>query len=401
MTSLEYLIFDPSPCGFPKARISPLPRGFACQLLRAPSAAVAPSGFFRHYTRGRYALWEAYRLAGIGSGSTLLAPAYHCRTMLDPALALGGDVLLYPLREDLSPDLAALDGLYAQARQPVKALLATHFFGIPQQLEQLSAWCSARDIALIEDCSHVLFTENYRAKGTGASGAFAISSPYKFFPSQDGGLLYSRQPIASVSTPVTANFASELRGLIHLVGDETLRRRATAAGDIAGLGAELADIAVGPIARGHDSVSRQTTLSAEYRPGEQGLTSLRSSRFVARHADIEKIARCRRDNYRRWTEELDGLPHCRPLFPRLPEGCIPYMFPLYLDRPDPHFYWLKHLSVPVWRWDSIAASACTTATDYRLHLLHLPCHQSLTPAELQWMIAATKKVMQYPVPGAA
>lgn len=65
---------------------------------------------------------------------------------------------------------------------------------------------------------------------------------------------------------------------------------------------------------------------------------------------------------------------------------------LYLDQPEPHFYWLKQLGFPVYRWDSIALSDCSTANDYRLHLLQLPCHQSLTDSDMDWMIAAITKV---------
>ena len=68
------------------------------------------------------------------------------------------------------------------------------------------------------------------------------------------------------------------------------------------------------------------------------------------------------------------------------------MFPLYLEMPDPHFYYLMRLGVPVWRWDSIAVSDCPTANDYRMHLLHLPCHQSLDEKQMDWMIAAVRKV---------
>ena len=65
-----------------------------------------------------------------------MAPAYHCVTMLDPAIALGGDVLLYPLKPDLSPDLESLDSVFAAAGSPVRALLATHFFGLAQDFAQ-------------------------------------------------------------------------------------------------------------------------------------------------------------------------------------------------------------------------------------------------------------------------
>ena len=87
-----------------------------------------------------------------------------------------------------------------------------------------------------------------------------------------------------------------------------------------------------------------------------------------------------------------NLPYCRPLLPALPEGCIPYMFPLLIERPEPHFQRLKQLGFPVYRWDSIVASNCHTANNYRLRLLHLPCHQSLDDHELDWMISAITKL---------
>lgn len=399
---LEYLVFDPSPCGFPKPRLPPLPDGLAGLSLRTRSAArIAPAGHFRHFTRGRYALLEAYRLAGLGSGSALLAPSYHCRTMLDPALALGADVLLYPLQPDLAPDLAALDRLLERSAARAGALLVTHYFGIPQPLDELSAWCQQRGVALIEDCSHVFFCEMHRPPGTGLHGDFVVSSPYKFLPSPDGGLLYARQASrldelgARRSAPLTA----ELRGLVRAFSQARQHHRAAKTCERTRIDAELALLAQRGTSPGGDWRRREGH-SADYRPAEEGLASLHLSRLIWRHADVAEISRRRRENYQRWADALAGLPHCHPLFPRLPEGGIPYMFPLHIDRPDPDFYQLKHLGVPIWRWDNIAASPHPTANDYRLHLLHLPCHQSLAEAEREWMIAAVRTVMGCPVPGA-
>ena len=106
---------------------------------------------FRSFARGRYALSAAYQLAGLTSGTTLLAPAYHCLTMLDPAIDLGADIRLYPLNPDLSPDLDRLDGVIDHSTSPVKALVATHFFGFRQDFKSLKNWCEQHGITLIED----------------------------------------------------------------------------------------------------------------------------------------------------------------------------------------------------------------------------------------------------------
>jgi hypothetical protein len=385
--ALDTLIFDPASCGFPKPRVPLLPTGLAGLSFQTP-APWAPADHFRHFARGRYALREAYRLAGVGPGGALLAPAYHCRTMLDPALALGGDVVLYPLRADLSPDRAALDALVAHAPTPVKALLATHFFGIPQALEQLAAWCAERGITLVEDCSHALFGERHCPPGIGRSGEFVVSSPYKFLPSPDGGLLYAREAgrlskVRTQAPPLTA----ELRGLTVILQ----RQRNPEVGDPARLAAELAMIIEQPAPAARD-FHAMADCSADYRPDEAERAALRISRVIYRHPDSAVIARRRRENYLRWTEATANLQHCHPLFPELPAACIPYMFPLLIEHPEPHFHWLKRLGVPIWRWDSLVASACPTANNYRLHLLHLPCHQSLSEGELDWMIAAVRKV---------
>jgi len=57
------------------------------------------------------------------------------------------------------------------------------------------------------------------------------------------------------------------------------------------------------------------------------------------------------------------------------------------------------LGVPVWRWDEMAISNCSVADDYRLHLLHLPCHQSLGEEEMAWMVAAVRIVLTIPIDG--
>ncbi|MDO8959001.1 MAG: DegT/DnrJ/EryC1/StrS family aminotransferase [Rhodocyclaceae bacterium] len=388
---LDTLIFDPSACGFPKPRVPLLPTGLAGLSFQTP-APWAPAGHFRHFARGRYALREAYRLAGVGPGGTLLAPAYHCRTMLDPALALGGDVVLYPLRADLSPDRAALDALADHSPTPVKALLATHFFGIPQALEQLAAWCAERGITLVEDCSHALFSEHCCPPGMGRCGEFVVSSPYKFLPSPDGGLLYAREAgrLNKLRThPPT--WTAELRGLAYTWSKAAEHRRSRTACDARYIDAELAAIVehLTPAAR---DFCEPAGCSADYRPDEDECAALRLSRTICRHPDSAAIARRRRENYLRWMQATANLQHCRPLFPELPAACIPYMFPLLLEHPEPHFHRLKHLGVPIWRWDSLVASACQTANNYRLHLLHLPCHQSLSDGELDWMIAAVLKV---------
>ena len=394
MQDLEFRVFDPSPCGFPRPRVPVLPDGVSgLSLWPRRHPRWTPPSNIRHLSLGRYALREAYRLAGIGPGSALLAPAYHCRTMIDPALALGAKVILYPLGNDLSPTLDAFDNLASRSEWPIRAVLATHFFGLPKPFAALASWCSQRSIALIEDCSHVLQFDRHRPPSTGCYGDFVISSPYKFLPSPDGGVLFARQADRLDQLRLRPrSYVAEVRGILRAFSLTRDHQRNTGRCQVDSIKHELAALSETSLSRGGDSISHEL-LSGDYRPADEGLAPLRFSEFIWRHADISKLARRRQDNYRRWSAALSAVAGCHRPFPDLPEGCIPYMFPLHVAKPNPHFYLLKHLGMPIWRWDNIAASDCATAVNYRLHLLHLPCHQAIAKNEMDWMIQAVKTVL--------
>jgi hypothetical protein len=488
---LEIVRFDPTPCGYPKPRIPVLPKRLQLNLFSSSSSRQRPgsgpstnetadsleprhsgegrnpgnstnwtpafagvtnssalsfldSGLrrnddhgnsnFRSFARGRYALCAAYELAGLKSETTLLAPSYHCLTMLDPAIHLGADVQLYPLNPDLSPNIEQLDILFGECTSPVKALVATHFFGIRQDFTLLQRWCQQRDIVLIEDCSHTLFTEDCQAPGIGLFGSLVTASPYKFYPCEDGGLLHVSDPSCFSTTTETPKHSSPRRrpgssSLDFL--DSGLRRNDDFSMDqhvpdtvAPSLSAELRVIKhtlehhVAALMDAPDDLDRQlstllqtpntraATTRHEYKEPSNSFSPIlinrsasRISRWLIRRTSPESIAEKRRSNYSRWLDATRNLPNGHPLYPQLPDDCVPYMFPLYIDHPEPHFDLLKRLGFPVWRWDEMAVSACRVATDYRLHLLHLPCHQSLTEAQMDWLVAAIRQVMQTPADG--
>ena len=398
---LELARFDPEPCRFPKPRVSHLPDKPDISLAgKVPPEFFGQriSGNYRHFTRGRYALGEAYRLSGVGREGALLAPSYHCVTMLDPAVSLHADILLYPLRHDLSPDLTKLEELLATYEKPVKALLATHYFGFAKDFTDLKLWCEKHRIVLIEDCSHALFTASFQAPGTGIFGRFVAASPYKFFACADGGLLSSpdTQLLDTVNTK-PAGVIPELRGIKRTL--EKYRSSDPTVADIDLIDTKLAELRARPLVAGKEQMTAYARPSAQYSAVDSGTASLYGSRCVVRLASITENMTCRRNNYRRWANAVAGMPHCHTLFPDLPENCFPYMFPLHITHPDPHFYWLKHLGFPVWRWDEMAVSDCAVANDYRHHLLHLPCHQALTEVQMAWMISVVQKTLRIPVQG--
>ena len=400
---MKYLRFDPTDCGFPKPRV-PILAGltrYSIQLnVSGRIGSSKPDADIRHFTRGRYALTQAYAQSGVGPQGALLAPAYHCRTMLDAAIRLGANVALYAVNPDLSPDMDSLTACVNATQPPVKALLVPHYFGFSQNLAPLVEFCAQHGLTLIEDCSHAFVgpvEDPHREKGTmGSTGRFCVSSPYKFFPSQDGGLLWANEAagIKDFAQP-QAGFRREIKGLI-----DTLQKTIASVSlpDLHGLKGEVNALASAPVKKGLDIEEQTENPSAHYMLAEEKMQSLASSRWIFRHTDTATLVSQRRENYQAWLAGIAKLPFCRALFPQIPDGCVPYMFPLQLDRPEIHFYALKRLGVPIWRWDDMAASGCKVASEFRLKLLHLPCHQGLSSRQMAWMIAAvTQVILQMPV----
>jgi len=391
---MEYLSFDPVPHGFPRPRVPvlPLPTIASFRLKPQPAAsALLDSLSARFYVRGRYAMTDAYRLSGVGPDKLLLAPAYHCRTMLDPAIRLGAKVALYRLLPDLAPDLQSLRDLLEHHPAGVGAVLATHFFGFVQDLGAVRRLCEAHGAALIEDCSHCLFLPT-TANVFGRSGHYCVSSPYKFFPMEDGGVLWASQ---GTSLPALAPKSHAANPDIKAVARAVQRMAAARSEpDVTRLEAELQALPPLPEQFRADMRVRSDQPSALYDVRDERHSGLRASRWAMRHTRLNRLCAQRQAHYRSWADAVATLPYCRALYPVLPANVVPYMFPLWVDMPDLHFFVLKQLGVPIWRWDDMAISKCEVAMACRTHLLHLPCHQELSQTQLHWMHSAVARVLR-------
>jgi dTDP-4-amino-4,6-dideoxygalactose transaminase len=310
--------------------------------------------------------------------------------MIDPALAIGSDVQLYRLTEDLAPDLDALLPKLAAGSDRPRALLIPHFFGMAQSLDRVAAACQEHGVALVEDCSHALPSRMVLGGNPlGTVGDFGVASPYKFFACPDGGLLWSKRNALPPRGLRRAGWKRELREAASSV--RTLTRRSLRLND----SPMRAQPAVAP-PQGHAEGRAWEELSAEpskqYERCEESTACLRISRSIVAHTDVGQLRLRRRANYQAWADRVRGLRYCQALFPVLRNDCIPYMFPLLLHRPETDFSRLKRLGVPMWRWDEMARSECPVAQRYRTALVHLPCHQSLSRAEMDWMIGTVERV---------
>jgi perosamine synthetase len=348
-----------------------------------------------HYTNsGRASILLALRMLGVGSGHKVLVPTYHCPTMIAPIVAQGAVPVFYPLD---STGLPQLEWVKNQGLEGVRAILVAHFFGLPQPLANLREWCRQHDVRLIEDCAHALFgTSDGRA--IGSWGDLAIASLTKFLPVPEGGCLVNNMgptPLPPLQPPPMIRQVRAIFDIVHA---------GTNHGRLKGLGA-----VVGALYGGWDKLKNrskpQSAVQTMDPPPSDGFTidteqahlSLtRASRWITQFSPRERIVSGRRANYQFFAEALAGLAGMRPLNPHLSKDCAPYVFPLWVDHPDPGYLELRSLGFPVSRWDrlwpSVPKIMGDSGIEWSTHVLQLACHQDLTTSELNHMVSTLKLI---------
>lgn len=328
---------------------------------------------------GSAAILLALEALGTSAGQRVLVPTYHCPTMVAPIHTLGARPHFYPLTQRGAPDLAWLS---RQDLRDVKAMLAAHFFGLPQPMEAVAAWCRERGIALIEDCAHALFG-SAAGRPFGAWGAFAIGSLKKFLPVADGGCLVANDP-AVLPALTRRSFTADLKAALNAVELGARHGRLPGAGYAVTAGLRLLRRARGgrPAVAEPDDEGRIEAVAStlDVALAHSGIT--RPSRWLARWLPRERVVERRRLHYERLAKRLEASSAMHPLLPALPGACAPYVFPLWVQHPDPGYLALRRAGVPVYRWNRCWPGTPAIPGDsgpaWSHHVLQIGCHQDLS-----------------------
>ena len=121
---------------------------------------------------GRAAIALALQVLGVRPGERVLVPTYHCPTMITPIFAAGALPVFYPIGSTGGPSLAWLE---QHGKGRARAMLVAHYFGIPQAMAGIRAFCDENGLALIEDCAHAFFGVS-EGRAVGGWGDVAIAS---------------------------------------------------------------------------------------------------------------------------------------------------------------------------------------------------------------------------------
>lgn len=351
--------------------------------------------FVGYVDSGTGAISLALSLGRVTAGCEVLVPAYNCPSMVAPIVSRGAKPVFYQLLPDLQVDMSDLASRMTNAS---RALIVPHYFGFFQPMTAISQLCRQRGIFLVEDCAHAFFGEN-EGRPVGGYGDCAIASVRKFFPVFDGGLLVSRAAQPGFGEVLPHRRQSSLRPAINIleeafeygrlpVLDWTLGVALSAARRFRGARrSPTSDVARSALAREpvHDP-------ARSYKFDDETGMSRVSRAVMKRCRKRDSIAR-RRSNYRALSGALSKLTKARVLLPELASSTVPYMLPLLLHDPDRDFAELKRRAVPLYRWDD-ARPCCAVSAHYTKSLVQVPCHQSLTAGEVDWILSQLFEVLQ-------
>ncbi|WP_229423028.1 DegT/DnrJ/EryC1/StrS family aminotransferase [Telluria aromaticivorans] len=369
---------------------------------RPPS--VLDAGQVRMVTSGRVAIALALRQMGVRQGDEVLVPAYHSPSMVPPVLWCGATPVFYRVGPDASVDLA---DVAARIGPATRAIMVTNYFGFPQQLETIRAFCDARGLQLLEDCAHCFFGE-HRGKPVGSWGDYAIASSMKFFPTYEGGALVSARHRLDAVALQPGGLGFEAKAALATLENSFAYGRLPAVRALLRLPMGLKDLAWRALKARRSGASGTGAGAAlapassdsgfDFEPRWVDKRSAWFSRAVMKLASSRRICTLRRRHYLALEEATRGLPGCRPLFFTLPEGVVPWQFPLLLDDPEFVFARLHAAGVPLVRfaharWPGVDAGTCANSSMLAQRVIAFPCHQELRPNELAWMAGQLRQVL--------
>jgi dTDP-4-amino-4,6-dideoxygalactose transaminase len=365
--------------------------------LKAPVSARRniPGGARLDFFWARNGLFHALHWFGVPQGAVVLAPAFICTTVVEALVGFGARVKFYAVTDRCEVDL---QDVVRQCEPDVAAIIAVHYFGLPQPaMRALRELCDARRILLIEDCAHLLegAVDGVRL---GSIGHASIFSWRKFLPIYDGGSLFVNEPSAARARRIERESASQaLRAAKHIVdgwfpqGGSSVSASVRAASRLlrrasrraASADAERTD---GPTPS-TDPTSDHFNVVLVDRPMS------RVSRWVERSSDKVAIAAARRRNWNVLAAAAARCSIARPLQDALPDGACPWVFPVAFEGLGRAQTLLRGMGVPATGWNGVRPAllphgAFPAAESLYERLVFLPLHQSLSSSEMDFIAAA-------------
>ena len=137
--------------------------------------------------QGRSGIFFALKILGIKKGDEVIVQSFTCRTAINPLLQIGAKVKLVDIDESFN---MSVENVRKEITDKTRAIIATHLFGLPCNVEELAEIAKDSGCYLIEDSCQCLGA-SLNGKRTGSFGDIGIFSfnVDKPMPLGDGGMV--------------------------------------------------------------------------------------------------------------------------------------------------------------------------------------------------------------------
>jgi dTDP-4-amino-4,6-dideoxygalactose transaminase len=144
------------------------------------------------FNSGRSCLLSALEAIGITKGDEVIIQSFTCNAVVNPILKSGAKPVYVDIGKDLNMDIS---NLKEKITPHTKVIIAQHTFGMPCDIEAISAIAKENNLVLIEDCAHSLGAK-VKDKYCGSFGDFSFFSfgRDKVISSVYGGILCVNNP---------------------------------------------------------------------------------------------------------------------------------------------------------------------------------------------------------------
>lgn len=375
--------------------ISEYPRLHLNNFFRAkPQAGLFKTFYGKEATcfyLGRGALWHGVKLLHLKNTDNVLVPSYHCGVDIESILMADVGITYYKVKEDMTVDMKDLQ---SKINSNSRAVLITHYYGFPQQIDSLKKFCQENKLFLIEDCAHALLS-SYQGRPLGIFGDISIFSQRKSLALPDGGALLINHPnMGSLTMMKKPNHIVTLKTTIGLL--------------FSSLGnANNCNVLINPLKfiknKINDLIKKEfgktysTGMDFDVSVGHITMSNL--SKRIMDGTEIEKVIQKRRQNFCYLLDNIANSHCIIKFYSALPEGTCPLFCPIQIigkSRRDVQDFFLRY-GVQTFVFGEILHSSLPKNTFAEAEMLSreilcLPVHQDLSKEDLDHMLAIMKSI---------
>jgi perosamine synthetase len=364
--------------------------------LRDPRASLKNERLLLTYS-GRGAIY--LYLAALRQGrdldprrSVVLAPAFHCPTVIDPILHAGFDIRYYSIDQHLRPVPGEFLSLLDNS---VAAALFIRYFGLTPAELDLHASVRQSGARVIEDCCHS-FLEGEPVQLVRSGADATIYSFYKLAPiAHGGGLLLGERDenlgVALRRTPIAGQWGAA-RAFATQCRQSFVERVAERGRPVE----HPRHVELEPV------VQRSAAEAYPYDSEKSGWEIPSVSQRLLRRTAWEPIAAARRRNYRLLLSTFPADPRVQPLLSEDPQDNVPWGFPVIAQERSAIDYRIRASGVPVYSFGETlhphmtrraGAEVAMRALELSRAVFVISIHQQISPQVVGRFPAMIQKVL--------